>query len=410
MNKSEPDNEASLKNAGPQSSAGVSSKASETPALAYESTTFTRDGVVYRETPDGYILEDAAECTTRTYRVIDGTVAIGRLAFAGNANLEMIALPEGVQRIEDSAFSAAENLVHVMLPKTIESIEDWAFFGSCIESIHIPAKCTHIGTCALVADGGGRSEMWTGGRSLNLCEVSIDPENPVFYLESDVLCARNAAHDGGDTALLYIGPSSNVVLPETITEIAPMAFANVSTLDELVIPGNVRRLGASALAFSEPPRRIAIRLDPAIEGHSILDLHPPRNEAGLNAVVRMFRTERIEPARIMNEMDHALLNQNNHYLRYRLMLERLADPLLLSDAMRERFISFLRDKIWMVCQIFRERSYMEGLTKLVSTNVLDSETLTKVTDRAAEESDTALVAQLLQLRQNQVDEADPFAL
>lgn len=371
---------------------------------------FVRDGVVYRETPDGYVLEDAAECTVRTYRAIDGTVGVGRLAFAGNTYLEMVALPEGVRWVGDSAFSACENLTHAVLPSTLESIDDWAFFGSCIESIEIPAACTHLGTCALVADGGGRAEMWTGGRALNLYEVSIDPANPVFYLTSDVLCARGGAADGGDIALLYIGPAASVSLPESITEIGPMAFANASTLDELMIPANVKRLGASALALSEPPRHIAVGLNPPIGGHSKLDLRPPRNEAGLNAVVRMFRTDAIEPVRIMSEMDHALLNQNDHYLRYKLMLERLADPYLLADDTRDRFTSFLRDKIWTVCKLFRERSYAEGFADMVAAGVLDRETLTSVIDKATEESDTALVAKLLQLKQSIEPGNDPFAL
>lgn len=372
--------------------------------------TFVREGVVYHETAEGYVLEDATECTVRTYRIIDGTVGVGRLAFAGNTYLEMVALPEGVRWVGDSAFSACENLTHAVLPKTLERIDDWAFFGSSLESVELPAACTHLGTCALVADGGGRSEMWTGGRALNLYEVGIAPENPVFYLESDVLCARGTAADGGDTALLYIGPATNVSLPESVTEIGPMAFANASTIDELIIPGSVKRLGGSALTLSEPPCHIVVKLEPPISGHKEIDMRPPRNEAGLNAVVRMFRTETIEPARIMAEMDRALLNQNDHYLRYKLMLERLADPFLLSDDMRERFLSFLRDKIWTVCQLFRSRGYAEGFERLAACGVFDSEKFAKLIDKASAESDTALVAQLLQVKQNVQPEDDPFAL
>ena len=83
----------------------------------------------------------------------------------------------------------------------------------------------------MVADGGGKSEMWTSGRSLNLYEISIDPENYSFYLASDVLCARGAANDGGDVAMLYIGPATIVLIPKEVTEIGPMAFANASTLE-----------------------------------------------------------------------------------------------------------------------------------------------------------------------------------
>ena len=117
------------------------------------------DGVVYRKTPDGLVLEDASENQARAYRVQDGTVGIGNLAFAGNTTLEMIAIPQGVRWIGDSAFSACENLATAVLPDSLERIEDWAFFGSSIESLHIPAACSHIGSCALVADGGGKSEM-----------------------------------------------------------------------------------------------------------------------------------------------------------------------------------------------------------------------------------------------------------
>lgn len=368
------------------------------------------DGVVYRKTPDGLVLEDASESQARAYRVMDGTVGIGNLAFAGNTSLEMIAIPQGVRWIGDSTFSACENLATAVLPDSLERIEDWAFFGSSIESLHIPAACSHIGSCALVADGGGKSEMWTSGRSLNLYEISIDPENACFYLASDVLCARKAAADGGDVAVLYIGPATSVIIPKEVTEIGPMAFANASTLKELVVHGGVKKLGPSALALSEPPRRIVIGLSPTADGHDRLKIEPPRNEAGLNAVNRMFKTDIIDPALIMAEMDRATLNQNDHFARYGTMVDRLADPIFLSPTMRDQFTSFLRNKIWTVCSLFRDRGNTDGIKKLVDTGVLDTETFTKVIDQATDEGDTAMVAQLLQLKRDAEQDDDPFAL
>ena len=322
----------------------------------------------------------------------------------------MIAIPQGVRWIGDSAFSACENLATAVLPDSLERIEDWAFFGSSIESLHIPAACSHIGSCALVADGGGKSEMWTSGRSLNLYEISIDPENDSFYLASDVLCARKAAADGGDVAVLYIGPATSVAIPKEVTEIGPMAFANASTLEELVVHGGVKKLGPSALALSEPPRRIVIGLSPAVDGHDRLKIEPPRNEAGLNAVNRMFKTDIIDPTLIMAEMDRATLNQNDHFARYGTMVNRLADPIFLSPTMREQFTAFLRNKIWTACGLFRDRGNADGFKKLVDTGVLDAETFTRVIDQATDEGDTAMVAQLLQLKRDAEQDDDPFAL
>ena len=363
------------------------------------------DDVVYRKTPDGLVLEDASESQARAYRVMDGTIGIGNLAFAGNTALEMIAIPQGVRWIGDSAFSACENLATAVLPDSLERIEDWAFFGSSIESLHIPAACNHIGSC-----GGGKSEMWTSGRSLNLYEISIDPENDSFYLASDVLCARGAANDGGDVAMLYIGPATSVLIPKEVTEIGPMAFANASTLEELVVHGGVKKLGPSALALSEPPHRIVIGLSPAVDGHDRLKIEPPRNEAGLNAVNRMFKTDAIDPALIMAEMDRATLNQSDHFARYGTMVNRLADPIFLSPTIREQFTAFLRNKIWTVCSLFRDRGNADGFKKLVDTGVLDAETFTKVIDQATDEGDTAMVAQLLQLKRDAKQDGDPFAL
>jgi hypothetical protein len=379
-------------------------------AVERPESTFEQEGVVYRRTPDGLVLEDAQECTTRTYRVLDGTIEIGRLAFAGNTYLEMIAIPQGVRSIGDSAFSACENLTAAILPDTLERIDDWAFFGSSLEMVRIPARCTHLGQCALVADGGGREELWTGGRSLNLYEVDIAEGNPVFYLASDVLCARGTAPDGGDVAVLYIGPATSVSIPDGVTEIAPMAFANASTIDELTIPGSVKWLRPSALALAEPPRRIVVGLQPPVSGHDKLDLRPPRNEAGLNAVNRMFETDTISPRLIMAEMDRSILNQNDHYARYRSMLERLADPIFLADDMAGQFTAFLRGKIWTVCQLFRDRDYLEGYHMLSETGVLDDVTMTRVIDQASAEGATDLVANLLQLKHERKPAADDFEI
>ena len=92
------------------------------------------------------------------------------------------------------------------------------------------------------------------------------------------------------------------------------------------------------------------------------------------------------------------------------MVDRLADPIFLSPTMREQFTAFLRNKIWTVCGLFRDRGNADGFKKLVDTGVLDAETFTKVIDQATDEGDTAMVAQLLQLKRDAEQDDDPFAL
>lgn len=60
----------------------------------------------------------------------EGLVAIGASAFAGNANLQEIVIPDGVTYIGGGAFFCCEQLENVTIPKSVTSIGENAFWGA----------------------------------------------------------------------------------------------------------------------------------------------------------------------------------------------------------------------------------------------------------------------------------------
>ncbi len=383
-------------------------------AVAWESLsigeTFELENVTYRRVPHGLVLDSARDSKARTYRALEGTVGVAAHAFLYNDYLEMMALPKGCRWIGDHAFAACENLISIGIPDTMESIGDWAFFGSSIESIRIPAGCVHIGECALIANGSERAELFTGIPATSLYEIFIDPANTLFYFESGVFCARGTAPDGGDEVQVYIGPDTSVQIPENVSHIGELAFGNNSSVEELIIPARVKTLGSAALFFDEAPRHVVLQLDPPIDGHTQLDFYPPHNNSGLHAVNRSFALDHIDPAHITAQFDDAIFSIADTFASCSAMLERMHDPVLLSDEIRDEYIAFLRKRITKVCQAFRSHHYNEGFELMVETGVLDEETITRLIDSVHEDGDTTLVAYLLQLKHEHFGDSLGFSL
>ena len=106
----------------------------------------TDDGVLY--TADGTIV-----CYPAGKVTADGTVTleagqnIGDGAFAGNANVTKVIIPEGMTEIGEYAFYDS-SVKEIVLPESLTSIGTYAFAFSDIESITIPASLEFIGDYA----------------------------------------------------------------------------------------------------------------------------------------------------------------------------------------------------------------------------------------------------------------------
>lgn len=78
--------------------------------------------------------------------VHEGTAEIGRFAFAGNANLEKVTLPNSLEIIGDSAFAGDKKLKEIVIPEKVAEIGGKAFSRCGL------TKLTILGTSVDIAE------------------------------------------------------------------------------------------------------------------------------------------------------------------------------------------------------------------------------------------------------------------
>ena len=160
----------------------------------------------------------------------------GREPYIGDITIPETVNHDGVTykvtSIMPYAFSYCYDLTSVTLPNTIEEIGEGAFqYCKNLGALKIPASVKTIGYMAF------------GGAGLK--SVEVDKDNK--YFDSRNNC--NAIINSSTNEL--IAGSSKTVIPNTVTKIAPAAFAHCANLTSIVIPNSVKRICNDAFYYCE---------------------------------------------------------------------------------------------------------------------------------------------------------------
>ncbi len=182
----------------------------------------------------------------------DCLTQIGDRAFMYCSELESLVIPAGVTQIGAEAFSGCFRLKTLELPEGLRSIGDGAFSGCGVRSLTLPASVTEI-----------------GANPFDSCEeLSVAEGNPVFCVQSGVLCTREDSillwypvrsnetvyrvPDGvsaiGDNVFYQSAKLERVILPEGLGSIGDRAFYSCQKLREIVFPESLRSIGEYAFA------------------------------------------------------------------------------------------------------------------------------------------------------------------
>ena len=155
-------------------------------------------------------------------------VGIGDSAFAEHAELERISLPPTIRFIGDHAFSNCTGLHDFALPRSLENIYKFAFENcKAFNKIWITSSVSFIGDYAFAG-------------CYNLYCVEVDPSNPNYDSRNNCNAIIDSRSD-----ILQAGCQTTII-PDGLKVIAPGAFYNIETLDEISLPAGLVEIGSDA--------------------------------------------------------------------------------------------------------------------------------------------------------------------
>ena len=352
---------------------------------------FLYGGALYRRDEDGQALTEAIDPAMRSCSVHPATRAIAERAFQEHPAIEQVELPYGCVEIGPNAFCGCKNLQAVGIPPSMERIGTRAFFDAALTSFHLPAALTYLGSCALAkerADGG----------TPTLRTVTIDPANEQFFMQNGILCERVADYV---RAVLYVGPETDVTIPDAVTEIGPFAFVGASELERLVLHDGIKHIAPQGLAMARPPRIVEVVAhgkNETTDGEPYLRIRPTHDQHGGRAFRSAFSENRVDAQLLAQSLDRMAPYSRDAFTRMRYMVERLCDPCLLSDSARANFNLVLSRSLARFCIAIASHDWHHGYDLLAELGFLDDDTIIGAIEAVHGANDVAATAYLISLK------------
>lgn len=196
----------------------------------------------------------------------DSVKEIGVEAFEGCDNLKYVKTGKNLNNIGDSAFRDCPLLENVELSQGSEVVERMAFVRSGIKKLTLPDSVTEIQYHAFYTD---TLEDVNCPKNLKKLSAFAFSDNSKWYLSQPdgVVYLGTIAYNyksnmpdnymlslkDGTTAIAEAGflnqPVGEVNIPESVTYIGDLAFANCSELNEVEIPYGVDEIGKYSLGY-----------------------------------------------------------------------------------------------------------------------------------------------------------------
>ncbi len=171
---------------------------------------------------------------------------------AGWAAADTLTIPKDVKEIQEEAFFGDTNLDVVVLPDGIERIGDRAFADSSLQRIYLPASLTEISESAFSGCGNvvgyGSANTFASHYFQNHDGLTFQKERVTTSWNSFVFVS------GEDSCWItgYTGTEINIVIPsmgpdgKKVTRINDGAFKGCNILRSVTLPSTLREIGAGA--------------------------------------------------------------------------------------------------------------------------------------------------------------------
>lgn len=182
------------------------------------------------------------------FEIPEGVQSIGASAFSYASNLKEVKMPDTVIRLQTSAFADCSNLEKINISESCTYIDQYVFNRTALESIHIPASVDMLFCGSL-------------GFESKLKQITVDPANPIYYVEDGVLYADftqeyidthywpGDRYYPGKWMIKYpLGREDAVVtVPEGVVGIEALCFADTSAMKQITLPESLLSIHIHAL-------------------------------------------------------------------------------------------------------------------------------------------------------------------
>ena len=189
-----------------------------------------KDGVVYNKDMTALLFYPTVKTGDR-FSVPSSVKTIATDAFADQAYLKEIVLPDTLTYIGYWAFDGADQLAKINIPRDCETIGQFAFMGTAIRTLHLPAKLQMI---------------MSHNAPETLEKVTVASGNKNYKVIDGALYRLDAK--GIPVSLLMFPPASTqeeLIMPETITDIESGAFGQFcDNLHYLDLGGSLTEIDA----------------------------------------------------------------------------------------------------------------------------------------------------------------------
>ncbi len=357
-------------------------------------------GGVYRQEDDGLTMFELlpfSNITSSAYEVLDGTKRVGDYAFYRHPSIEKVVLPEGLTEIGDSAFKSCKCLRRIVYPSTLKSIGEEAFVDSPVENLYIPAGLEEIGQTPFVVHGSMRVMDIS-----RLKEVVVDSANPRYYLKNGLLCERLG--DGTSQAIMYVGPNLDVTIPPEVVRICQYAFSGIRGLKSIRFHKDVRSAGFCSLMVDGSVATIWIELGSPIDAldgngkRDWIEVRFPSYGSSRRFSTVGFPGGKVDPYSMFFYSDSLIYWTKDIYLRSRMALERLADPIFMNETNEQHLRSMFEHDISGVSKAFVSNGYLRGFDELAKLGFLNADNIGRVIESIDSNANTEATAYLLDLK------------
>ncbi len=360
------------------------------------------EGGLYRRQDDGIHMVQLIYREAVEYFAWNGVDIIDDYAFSFHPTISTVVLPNGVKRIGANAFRCSTNLARVDIPDSVEYIGAEAFLDTNLESFRVPVALSYLGANALVTQAAHH-----GDKRPSLCNIEVAEGNKKFYVVSGMLCQRNKKTS---SVVIFANSESHVVIPDEVDRIEEYAFNNARDINYLELRPNLATIGSSGLTVWCWIEHIHVEVAEPIEGRTVFDFQFPNTSKGIHSIsIAVGGASWVNVPGMMAQYDNCLASAHDYnsprnpdsipiYEQVSKILDRLWDPILLTNFNRSLFERILRSHIKEICVDIARNDDRLLIDRLLDFGYINGDNLEEIIEAVNVLQDAAMTGYLLEIK------------